>query len=166
MRTILALGVTALLFVPAAVSRAGHQQPSDGCLVVTDGNGVVVISGQGGLLGRVDQGTLTIEDLNPADTSKPKVFGYDTKQDLSKTKSQYSGVNNLRFRFSGGGPFHVVVEGIGIDLSAIGQGKALLNGADYRQNGGSYSADAASLCVNNVKAFPTAPTRVVLGTSG
>jgi len=44
--------------------------------------------------------------------------------------------------------------------------RAVLNGSGYQQEGGSYSADAASLCVDNVKAFPTVSTKVVVGAPG
>ena len=166
MRKVLVLGALALLFAAPASSQADRQQPGDGCLVVTNGNGTVSISAQGGIVGRVDQGQVVIEDPNPADSSKPKVFGADVSTGLSKTKTEYSGSNNLRFRFTGGGAFHVVVTGIGIDLSAIGRGKAMISGAHYVQTGGSYSADPDSLCASNIRSFPDTPTKIVLGSPG
>ena len=166
MRRLLVLGALALVFAAPATSQADRQQPQDGCLVVTNGNGTITITAQGGLVGRVDQGQVTIEDPDPTDASKARVFGADFSTELGKGKTTYSGSNNLRFRFTGGGPFHVAVTGIGIDLSAIGHGRALLNGAHYVQTGGSYSADADSLCASNVKSFPETPTKVVVGTPG
>jgi len=172
MRKLLVLGALALVFAAPATSQADRQPPGDhqpagdGCLVVTNGNGTITILAQGGLVGRVDQGQVTVDDPNPTDVTSPKVFGADFSTDLGKNKTTYSGSNNLRFRFTGGGPFRVVVTGIGIDLSAIGHGRALLNGAHYIQTGGSYSADADSLCSSNVKSFPESPTKVVVGTPG
>jgi len=172
MRKLYVLGALALLLLLPATSQAERpqpptarqQQPDDGCLVVNGGNGLVTITAQGGIIGRVSSGTVTIEDLNPADPSRPKVFGWDSKIDLSKTKTQYVGSPDLRFRFTGGGPFHVVVNAVNIDLSVVGRGRALLSGAGIAQEGGSYSADAGSLCASGIKSFPDAPTRVVLGT--
>jgi hypothetical protein len=173
MRRLLVLGALALLLGLPATSQADRpqppansQQPAQGCLVVTGGNGIVVIWAQGGLLGRVGSGTVTIEDLNPSDTSKPKVSGWDSRTELGKNKVQYVGSPNLRFRFTGCGAFHVVVNAVDIDLSLVGHGRALLNGAGITQQGGSYSADSNSLCASDIKSFPESPTRVVLGTSG
>jgi len=172
MRRLLVLGALALLFGLPATSQAdrpqppANQRPEEGCLVVTGGNGIVTIWAQGGLIGRIGSGTVTIEDLNSADKGKPKVSGWDSRNDLSKTKVQYVGSPNLRFRFTGGGPFHVVVSAVDIDLSLVGHGHALLNGAGITQEGGSYSADANSLCASDIKSFPDTPTRVVLGAPG
>jgi hypothetical protein len=172
MRRLQVLGALALLLLLPATSWAdkppqppGQQkQPDDGCLVVTGGNGVVTIWAQGGIIGRVGSGTVTIEDLSPSDPSKPKVFGWDSKIDLSKTRTQYVGSPDLRFRFTGGGPFHIVLNAVDIDLSVAGRGRALLNGAGIDQQGGSYSADASTLCAGDTKPFPDTPTKVVLGT--
>jgi hypothetical protein len=173
MRRLFVLGALALLLGLPATSQAdrpqppaSQQQPTDGCLVVNGGNGIVSISADGALIGRIEQGgTITVEDLNPGDSSKARVYGDDSRIALTKTKTQYTGLNNVRFRFTGGGPYHVVVHGIGIDLSAVGGGRALLNGARYVQQGGSYSADTDSLCASGIKSFPDTPTRVGLGAS-
>jgi hypothetical protein len=168
MRTILALGLlAALFFVPAAISDSAKQQPQDGCLVVSGGNGTISVWGQGGVIGRMDQGTLTVQDMSGPDAAKPKVYGNDPTGPIKiKNGTVYQGSPNLRFRVTGGGSFHFTITGIHIDLSVIGQGRAVLNGGGYQQEGGSFSADAASLCVDNVKAFPTVPTKVVLGAPG
>ena len=171
MRRLFVLGALALLLALPATSQAdrppqaGAQRPVDGCLVISGGNGLVSIWASGALIGRIEvSGTLTVEDLNPTDQSKPRVYGDDASIALSKTKTRYTGLNNLRFRFTGGGPYHVVVQGIGIDLSAVGRGRALLDGSRYDQTEGSYTADADSLCASGIKPFPDTPTRVVLGT--
>jgi hypothetical protein len=172
MRRLSVLGALALLLALPATSQADRPQQTgahsnaDGCLVVSGGNGVVSIWSDGALIGRVEQGgAVTVEDLNSGDASKARVFNNDSKVSLSKTKTRYTGLNNLRFRFTGGGPYHVVIEGIGIDLSAVGSGRALLNGSQYLQQGGSYSADSDSLCASGVRPFPDVPTRVSLGTA-
>jgi hypothetical protein len=174
MRRLFVLGALALLFGLPATSLAdrppapGHSQPQpqDGCLVVTGGNGIVSITAQGGLIGRVGSGTVTIEDLDPTDTSKARVAGWDSKVDLGKQKVQYVGSPDLRFRFTGGGAFHLVANAVDIDISLVGHGRALLNGAGIAQEGGSYSADAGSLCASGIKSFPEVPTRLVLGAVG
>jgi hypothetical protein len=172
MRRLFVLGAFAVVLAVPATSQAdrppqaGPPQPSaDGCLVISGGNGLVSIWADGALIGRIEvSGTLTVEDLNPGDQSKARVFGDDSRIALTKTKMRYTGLNNLRFRITGGGPYHVVVQGIGIDLSAIGDGRALIDGSRYDQTGGSYTADTDSLCASGIKSFPDTPTRVVLGT--
>jgi hypothetical protein len=169
MRRLLVAGLFGLLLVLPATSQAdlvplpahdpGHN---DGCLVVSNGNGIVSISARGGIFGRFDQGQITIEDLSPADSQIPKVFGAQDVVTLSKTKTRYRG-DSVRFRFTGGGAFRVTVTGIGIDLSAIGHGWAVLNGGGYVQTGGTYSADAGSLCSKAGKSFPESQLRVLLG---
>jgi hypothetical protein len=172
MRRLLALGALALLLGVPATSLAvrpqppASQQPHDGCLVVTGGNGIVSITAEGGLIGRVGSGTVTIEDLDPSDSSKAKVSGWDSKVDLGKQKVQYVGSPDVRFRFTGSGAFHLVVNAVDIDISLVGHGRALLNGAGIAQEGGSYSADADSLCANGLKSFPDSPTRIVVGSPG
>jgi hypothetical protein len=174
MRRLLLLGALALLLVLPATSladrpvqpRKGPPAGVDGCLVVSGANGIVTIWAQGGLIGRVGSGTVTIEDLDPGDSSKGKVFGADSRIDLTKTKTQYVGSPSVRFRFTGGGSFHVVLNAIDIDFSLVGRGRAVLNGAGITQQGGTYSADSESLCADAVKPFPETPTRVVFGTAG
>jgi hypothetical protein len=167
MRPFLVLGLlAAALGVPAA-SQADRPQAQDGCLVVNGAYGTISITAHGALIGRLGSGTLTIEDLNTSDSSRPKVFGYDQPaRQLGKGKTQYVGSPDLRFRFTGGGPFRVVVDATDVDLSVVGWGKAVLNGADFTQQGGSYSADPDSLCSSNVKSFPVTPTTVTFGSPG
>lgn len=163
MRRLLVVGVLALLLAVPASSQADRNTLSDGCLVVSNGQGIVTVSAHGGIFGRFDQGQVVIEDLNLSDARAPKVFGNDTFEQLTPTRTRYTG-QNVRFRFTGGGAFRVSVTGIGIDLSAVGHGWANVNGAGFTDPG-LYSADNDSLCSKAFKPLPKTPTRVVLGTA-
>jgi hypothetical protein len=170
MRRLLVLGALALALVVPAVSHADKPKTGEGCLVVTNAYGVVSITARGALIGRVGDGTVTIEDLNPNDSSKPKVSGNDPQltEKLTKTKTRFTGGPDLRFRLTGGGPFRIVVDATDVNLSVVGWGRAVLNGSAFptQPGGGSYSADAASLCSGNIRSFPTTATTVSFGSPG
>jgi hypothetical protein len=167
MRKLLVLAALAALAVPAA-SQADRPQAQDGCLVVDGAYGTVTITAHGALIGRLGSGTLTVEDLDPNDSSKAKVSGYDQPGPVhvSKTRTKYVGAPDLRFRFTGGGPFRIIADATDIDLSVVGWGRAVLDGSKYTQQGGSYSGDSDSLCSSNVKSFPVTPTTVTFGSPG
>jgi hypothetical protein len=134
---ILGLLLLALLVPVAAMaaSRAG-----DGTLSVENGRGKVTVQARGGLIGRLDRGTVTVFDLTPNDANVPVVSGAD--QRLVPV-----GANGIRYRGSGirfrviGGSFRVVLDGRGIDLSVVGRGFGSLEGD--RGDSGLYSLDGS-----------------------
>ena len=54
------------LAVPAGVLRRAPKPPA-GALSIEGGKGVIVVRGNGGLLGRVAHGSVEVVDLTPAD---------------------------------------------------------------------------------------------------
>ena len=167
-RGLLVAACFALLLVAPGSAGNDKQEPTDGCLVVENGQGIVTVSARGGIFGRFDSGSVIIEDLVPNDTKGPKVFNAPDVVRLGDTKIQYTGLN-VRFRFTSGGSFRVRVHAVGIDLSAIGRGWATLRGSDELgafTDPGTYSADEASLCAKGFKPLPEKPVRIVLGAAG
>jgi hypothetical protein len=109
------------------VVATGSLDAGDGTLSVEDGRGKVTVRARGGLIGRLERGTVTIYDLTPRDANIPVVSG-DDRPVLA------IGANGLRYRGAGirfralGGSFRVVIEGRGIHLSVVGRGDGYLEG--------------------------------------
>ena len=137
-RRLILLACTAFA-VPAAALAA--SQAGEGSLSVEDGRGKVSLEARGGVIGRVASGTVTIYDLTPEDVNDPIVFGDDRPvRFVGSTGIQYGGVA-LRFRISGG-RWRIIVQGRGIDLSAVGKGAGSIR-SDGEAGPGIYSLDGA-----------------------
>ncbi len=140
MRKSFVLSVCAIVLLVLAVPIAGLSalDAGEGTLSVEDGRGTVTMKARGGLIGRLDRGSVTIYDLTPEDASDPVVFGDDEPVELvGETGIRYSGIG-LRYRLIGGS-FRVVVSGRGIDLSAVGKGTGTIRGE--LEEPGLYSLD-------------------------
>lgn len=116
-----------LLAVPAIGSAALMRKSGDGTLSVEDGRGVVLLSVRGGVIGRFDRGSVTIVDLTPNDAFEPKVWGAERDVDVRGGDGERHSGKNVRFRVIGG-EFFVLVNGSGIELSAVGTGWTTLTG--------------------------------------
>ena len=79
--TVLAGTFAALAAFPVASSLARQSAVGDGCFVVRDGFGIVDIKGRGTVLGRFDEGQVTIDDPLPDDGTL-KVYGAEQKVSL------------------------------------------------------------------------------------
>ena len=163
---LVAVSLALLLVVPAIAGAARpEQQQADGCLVVANGSGIVTVVAHGGIFGRfLYGGRVTIEDLSPGGGKAPKVFGAQDVRTISDTKTLYIGTS-VRFRFTGGGLFRVVINAVGIDLSVVGRGTATLSSTGLFEPG-RYSVDDDSLCAKSFKPMPDTPTRVQVGAGG
>ncbi|HZG35695.1 MAG TPA: hypothetical protein VEY87_07590 [Gaiellaceae bacterium] len=139
-KTILAL-LVCLLAVPAVGSAAMMRRAGDGTLSVAGSTGrdKVTVEARGGVIGRFDNGLVTITDLTPEDQFDPVVFGdeYPTRQ-LENGGVVYRGTN-VRFRLVGG-RFRIFLNGSGIDLSAVGNGTVTLEAA-AKGTPGTYSLE-------------------------
>jgi hypothetical protein len=143
MRRLLTFALLALaLALPAGVA-ARPRAANDGTLSVKDAKGVVTIQGRGGVIGSFAKGSVTINDPVDGDGTGPIVTGDDWSKDKSETATAWGGTK-VRFRIIGG-TFRVVVRGRGINLSFVGKGNVIVNGAgtdddgSYAVNGGDYN---------------------------
>jgi hypothetical protein len=119
MRKLLLFSLAAVLILPAA-ALAGRDSPGDGSLVVSSADGKLTVQGKGLIFGHLDHGTITVVDYKPDDnTALPSVSGAKLK--LVGGKVVYSG-SDVRFLFPGG-RYNLIVEGTGIAISAVGNGK-------------------------------------------
>jgi hypothetical protein len=155
-RLVIIIGVL-VLALPAAAG-ALMRAPGDGTLVVDNAQGSVVLNVRGGIIGRFDQGSIEVTDLAPGDGLPPRVFGYQQARQLGPHRVLYSGENDVRFRLIGGG-WRVRITAIGIDLSAVGRGVAILDGSGFTDQPGHYSLNGGAF-----QSMPHAPTRLTLGT--
>ena len=62
---------------PRLPGRRAARARATGPLSVEDGRGKVTIKARGGVIGRLDRGSVTIYDLTPEDANDPVVFGDD-----------------------------------------------------------------------------------------
>src|SRR5206468_8261850 len=89
------------LLAAAGTAAAQTRGPSDGALSVKHAAGRVVINGKGAVIGRFDEGWVTIKDPNPNDGTGPIVNGADSTRSIGEKTTRYSG-SNIRFRIIGG----------------------------------------------------------------
>jgi hypothetical protein len=139
MRRLLTFAVLVALALPAAVA-ARTLGPNDGTLSVSAGRGTVIISGHGAVIGSFARGSVTINDPIDGDGTGPIVTGDDWSKEKSLTATTWGGTK-VRFRIIGG-TFRVVVKGRGINLSVVGKGTMMLNGAGTEDDG-TYSVNGA-----------------------
>ena len=154
-RRFFAIAALALFAVPAAAFGL-PRGAGDGTLAVMNATGTVSIAARGALIGQVDHGRVTLDDPNSKDGPPPVVWGYESKRDLTDTKSLYSG-SDIRFRISGGF-FRLKVVGGGVDLSAVGRGSVTLGPTAGVFTLGSYSVNGG---VSDF--FPDVLTSIQLG---
>jgi hypothetical protein len=147
------------LAVPVGVLAAA--KPPAGALSIEGGKGVIVVRGNGGLLGRVAHGSVEIIDLTPGDAWRPTVNGI-TRGKRSLTKGA-----NVSFRILGG-EYRITIRGDGISVSARGSGVAALLGVPgpFSSDAGIYSTDLEADCQDfpdQCQAIPLTLTRVPFG---
>lgn len=142
MRRLLTFAVLALaLALPAGVA-AQTRSSTDGTLSVKDARGVITIQGRGAVIGSFNKGQVMINDPVDGDGTGPIVTGDDWSKERTGTATVWGG-SKVRFRIIGG-TFRIVVRGRGINLSFVGKGNVILNGAGtdddgtYAVNGGDY----------------------------
>ncbi|TML95280.1 MAG: hypothetical protein E6G03_08750 [Actinobacteria bacterium] len=141
MRRLLTFAMLAALVLPAA-ALAYPSGINDGTLSVQNGQGKVIVSARGGVIGSIVRGSVTISDPVDGDGTGPIVTGDDWSKERNDTTTTWGGTR-VRFRLIGGA-FKVVVRGRGINLSVVGKGNVTLAGAgtaddgSYSVNGGDY----------------------------
>jgi hypothetical protein len=156
------LVLAALLALAVPVAGLGAARVDDGTLSVENGRGKVNVAARGGLIGRIDRGSVTIFDLSPADAHDAVVSGDDRPVVLvGENGVRYRG-QGIRFRILGGN-FRVVIQGRGIDLSVVGRGNGFLEGETAAP--GLYSLDGADCrrAPASCEPLPLLGTRFKLG---
>jgi hypothetical protein len=128
-----------LVLAPAAM--AGVRTTGDGVLELKGVNATkVAITGQkGAIWGQLDKGVLKVVDLNPDDNLNAYVSGGTIIPDTDPTLTVYSG-KNIHFRFIGG-KYRFIIQGSGIDVTAVGVGQASLTGDPDQVDTGTYAID-------------------------
>ena len=119
-----------LLLIAAAfpvVAFAEPFSPADGSLAVRDGRGKVQLTVKGSLIGRLGNGSLMIEELDPDQSTEPVVRGFKSfKWGRNGKTRTYTG-KNVRFRLIGG-RYRVNFNGRGLNFSLVGRGRVQLDG--------------------------------------
>ena len=117
----------ALLALILPVVALASVDAGDGTLSVEDGRGKINLQARGGVIGRIDRGTLTVYDTTPTDANFPVVTGADEPEFfVAGNGVRYRG-SGIRFRIVGGG-FKLVIQARGIDLSVVGKGSGRIEG--------------------------------------
>jgi hypothetical protein len=156
-RLVVIFGVVLTLLLPAGAG-ALRVGPGDGTLVVKNAQGIVTLHVRGGIIGRIDTGTIEVGDPTPGDGAKPIVRGYEESRRLSPTRTQYSSAQSeIRFRLIGGW-YNVRISAIGIDLSVVGRGTVTLDGTGFADQPGQASINGGPF-----QSMPNAPVRYTLG---
>ncbi len=143
MRRLLTFAVLALALALPAGAAARRTGSSDGTLSVKDARGVITIQGRGGVIGSFVKGSVLINDPVDGDGTGPIVTGDEWSKEKTDTATQWGGTR-VRFRIIGG-TFRIVARGRGINLSFVGKGSVIINGAgtdddgSYATNGGDYN---------------------------
>jgi hypothetical protein len=132
MRKLCLLLLAGLLLLPAAAA-ADRGGSSGGSLVVSDANARLTISGHGLIFGHLGRGTITVVgDYKPDDnTALSSVSG--AKMKFTGSNVVYTG-SDVRFLFPGG-RYTLIVDGTGIDISAVGTGKLAAVGKFFGDDG-------------------------------
>jgi len=151
MRAALLSAVVLALAVPAGWAAT---LPSAGTLSIESGRGMVVLTGKGIVIGRLDRGDVKIIDQSPLDQWSPRVNG------VPRGRTVWLRGKSVNF-YVPGGRYRITVRGEGFSISARGQGTVVLNGnPDTTGAAGTYAvgdADQAPL--------PTIPETVSFGPS-
>jgi hypothetical protein len=154
-RLVVLLGVLMLAVPTGAGALMGG--PGDGTLVVENASGVVTMAVRGGVIGRFDQGAIEVYDPVAGDGNVPVVRGYQKIRELGPRRTQYSGEGDVRFRLIGGF-YRIKISAIGIDVSVVGRGTALLDSSGFTDQPGRFSLNGGPF-----QPMPSEPTRFTLG---
>jgi hypothetical protein len=146
MRKLCLVLLASLMFPAAALAERGAA--GDGSLVVSGANARLTVSGHGLIFGHLDRGTITIVgDYRPDDnTALPSVSG--AKMRFTGGNVVYTG-SDVRFLFPGG-RYTLVLDGTGIDVSAVGTGKLTAVGKGFPDDGSVTVDGSAPLEVDSV----------------
>jgi len=137
-RFILPAVLLCILVVPVG-SAAKRGPESPGSLSIRAGRGEVILQVKGAVIGRLASGKLTLTDNDPYDEQVPAVRGRlrPRPRSASYGTTVYSG-RHIRFRVLNGS-YRLKIDGVGINLSAVGRGWVTLDGDERYLNTGAYA---------------------------
>jgi hypothetical protein len=164
----LALLACSLAGAAAVAGAARADDPQNGTLSVARGKGVVVLEVRGNVLGRLGAGALTVTDLTPRDKYTATVVARRMKdvRPIGLRTTRYRG-QGIRFRMLGGS-YKVAIRGVGIAVSAVGNGFVTLDGdrPTLFDEAGVYSLEGVDCSAEPTSCtpLPDEPTRLALGT--
>ena len=149
---ILAPGALAAVRVAAA--------PGDGALQLRDVNAVkATIAAKGAVWGQLDTGQLKVTDFVPDDNITAQVSGAESKRVTSDPGVTIYTGKNIHFRFTGNRYIKFSIVGSGIDVTAVGVGRAYLVGDPEWYDDGDYALDNGKW-----QPVPLTPKLVLFGT--
>ena len=137
MRRLLVLPALASALVLPSLAAGSQTAPGDGTLSVKDGKGTIVIWVKGGVIGRFDEGQITVTDRVPYDDRIQQVWGAEEELPLTEKKTVYPG-KNVRFLLTGGS-YIVRITATDVNLSVVGKGAVKLRAATGVENAGTFS---------------------------
>jgi hypothetical protein len=146
------LAAVAVVAVPAGAFAAPAD--TDGTLVVTNGDGTVVMNLRGALIGTLDSGKVTLTDPAETNTGDLVLKGCD-QQKVADNRLACSG-DDLRYRVIQG-RFRVKIAGSGINLSVVGNGQGFTNPVSIQ---GDDQYDAADDGLGTYKWNDDAPKKI------
>jgi hypothetical protein len=129
-----------LILVPAALAAAGAT--GDGVLELRGVNASkVTIRGTRGVIwGQIDNGRVLVTDLTPDDNVTALVSGNMQRLPTADIGATLYIGKNIHFRFPGG-KYQLMIVGSGIDLTAVGVGRATVAGDVNALDDGDYAID-------------------------
>jgi hypothetical protein len=141
----------------AASGAARSSARGDGCFVVSQGYGKVMVTlTRGVLFGRYSEGQLTYNDRG-GDVHLPTVPNVTPTHPTDHTWV-YSNANDVRFRTIA--PTKLTINAQLINLSVAGKGSAWLSVAGFSPSfAGKFSVDSNSFCEGNFQRMPVVPTK-------
>lgn len=127
-RLLTVAAAVAILLAAAAPASAGRA------IELVDGTGRAYLSLRGALLGSLERGRVTVNDLPSRRSTEVIVQGYDWVRVVNRATTVYGG-RELRFRVFAG-RWRVHIQGTGIDAAAAGLGFVGLRGEGLYSLGG------------------------------
>jgi hypothetical protein len=142
----------------AAVRVAAAQ--GDGALQLRDVNASkATISAKGAVWGQLDSGQVKVTDFVPDDNITAQVSGAESKRATSDPGVTIYTGRNIHFRFTGNRYIRFSIVGSGIDVTAVGVGRAYLVGDPEWYDDGDYALDNGKW-----QAVPLTPKLILFGT--
>ena len=154
-RLVVLIGLFVVLALPAGAG-ALQRGPGDGTLVVDNSQGSILLRVRGGIIGRFDSGSIDVTTVVEGDGPAPVVKNCG---DVAPARKRIvcASETEVRFRLIGG-LYRVKIDAIGVDLSVVGRGSAILDGSLFTDQVGRYALNGGPY-----QSFPHARTQLFLG---